>query len=146
VSYTKIYNTRKFAGISNILVALMELPPGDSYDIEGGEGSLKKIRWLLYDWLAHTEMKEEFKVKRLIGRLVVQRLPILEVRGRRVGEDEEEIQRAVEIALKEKEPGKALKKLLSGDKLGRALQKLGRLVDGKDKSQGKGVEEDSERK
>ena len=144
MSYTKIYNTRKFASISNILVRISELPPGDSYDIEGGEGSLKKIRWLLYDWLAHMEMKEEFRVKRLRKRLVVERLPVLEVRGRRVGEDEEEIQRAVEIALKEKEPGRALKKLLSGDKLGRALQKLGRLVDGKDKSQGKGVEEDSE--
>ena len=144
MSYTKIYNTRKFAGISNILVALMELPLGSSYDIEGGEGSLRKIRWLLYDWLAHMEMKEEFKVRKLRGRIIIERLPVLEVRGRRVGEDEEEIQRAVEIALREKEPGRALKKLLSGDKLGRALQKLGRLVDGKDKSQGKGVEEDSE--
>lgn len=131
MSYTKVYNARKFFGIRKILEDLLELPPGSSYDIEGSSEMLGRVRWLVYDWLAHMELKEEFRVKRLQGRLVVERKKPLEVRGRGVGTEEEEIDKAVErsLDLLGADPGEVLRGLLSGDMLGRGLKKLARILD-----------------
>ena len=147
MSYTKVFNPKKFFAVRKILEEISELPPGASYDIAGGKEMLGKMRWLVYDWLAHMELKEEFKVRRLQGRLVVERLPPLKVQGKKVGEEKEEISRAVEIALGKENPGRELVKLLWGDKLARGLEELGKVLGEKDgrqhKSQSKGVEKNS---
>ncbi len=124
MTYTKIFNAERYLPILKTVEDIQQLRAGESYDVEVKELHILRVRWLLYDWLAHMELGEKFKIRKLKGRLVVERIEEIEVRGGKVGKRERKIQQAVEVALQDSNPGRKIRELLSGKDLGEGLQQM----------------------
>lgn len=128
MTYTKTYNPRRYLPILKAAEEIQELEEGESYDIDVRESQIANIRWLLYDWLTHMSLGEKFKIRKLKGRLVVERKEAVEISGKKVGERERKIQEAVKKALEDSNPGRKVRTLLSGKDLGEALQRLVKVL------------------
>lgn len=129
MAYTKVFSGKKFAPLSSILEEIAVLPEGKAFLLEVDGKEREKVRFLLYDWLYHMEIKEKFRVKKVGQGLLVERKSQLVVSGRALGEEAQRIQEVVEEALKSEEPGKVLRSRLEGEALRRAVERLGKLLD-----------------
>lgn len=76
MSYTKTYKEGRYEPISAALEELKVLEPGQRIVLACASGeSAGKTRLLIYDWLHHTGLKAQFKIRTLgTAEIMVQRL------------------------------------------------------------------------
>lgn len=72
MTYTKKFNPAKFTHLTETFQSLLDLSPGDKITLGGLEiGALFRTRWLVYDWLHHMGMREQFRISQREGELVI---------------------------------------------------------------------------
>jgi len=73
MSYTAKFTPERYEPIAKVLESLKALRPGGKVTIAGGREELERIRYLVYEFLFHTGLKREFKLRNLGDELLIQR-------------------------------------------------------------------------
>ena len=73
MTYSVKFTPERYEPIAKVLDSLKALRPGGFVTTAGGREELSRVKYLVYDFLSHTGLKKEFKLKMLEGELLIQR-------------------------------------------------------------------------
>ena len=73
MSYTVKFTPERYEPIAKVLESLKALRAGGKVTIAGGREELERIRYLVYEFLFHTGLKKEFKLRNLGDEILIQR-------------------------------------------------------------------------
>jgi hypothetical protein len=73
VSYSAKFIPERYEPIAKVLDSIKALRPGGFVTTAGGREELSRVKYLVYDFLSHTGLKSQFKLKMLEGELLIQR-------------------------------------------------------------------------
>lgn len=72
--YSKTFRPERYSRISSLLEKVQVLEGGGKVVLSGLETrEIGEVRWLLYDWLYHMQLKKQFRVREEDFSLVVER-------------------------------------------------------------------------
>jgi len=75
VGYSKTFNSEKYKSIAKVLDSIQSLAPGGRVIVSEAPGlGIGIVRYLVYDFLFHTRLKAQFRLKTLGTELLIQRL------------------------------------------------------------------------
>jgi len=75
VGYSKTFTPKRYEPIAKVLEAVQRLEPGERLIVSEAPGvEIGLVRYLVYDFLFHTGLKERFRLKTLGTELLIQRL------------------------------------------------------------------------
>ena len=64
MTYSKTFNSARYAPLGDSLESIQRLAPGEHLVLPAVDGkAMGRARLLVYDWLWHTGLKAEFKIK-----------------------------------------------------------------------------------
>lgn len=73
MGYSAKFNPARYESITKVLESLKSLLPGGRVLVSGRPEELGLTKYLVYDFLFHTGLKSQFKIKTLEGELLIQR-------------------------------------------------------------------------
>lgn len=73
MTYSVKFTPERYEPIGKVLESLKALRPGGFVTTAGGREELARVRYLVYDFLSHTGLKKEFRIKTLGSELLIQR-------------------------------------------------------------------------
>ena len=76
MSYMNKYDPEKFKEIEDVLLKIQDLSPGarlslSNFDCEEGK---QKMRWLLYNWMYHNQLKQYYRIRQFPNELEIVKL------------------------------------------------------------------------
>ena len=76
MTYMNEYNPDKFEPIKDILEKIQDLSPGARITLKNFdcEEAKSKVRWLLYNWMYHNQLKPFYRIRQLPGELEIIKL------------------------------------------------------------------------